>query len=120
MSNLSNTIKKSIGKGKHLFGSRRPTCTTSISLTGVTWCDFYQVLPNCDIIAFDSSVFSHDCQTRLFLHTLCLPALAARKVSGPYYYRLCKALYFVSVFLEYGNIVLGHAWCYFFQFGLIM
>ena len=68
-----------LGKEIHLFGCH--TCTTSSSLTGVKCCDFYQVLRHCEIIAFDTSDFSHyDCQTRLFLHKLCLPALAARKV----------------------------------------
>ena len=72
-------LRSPLGKENIYLGVVGP-CTTSISLTGVMWCDFYQVLRHCDIIAFDSSVFSHDCQTRLFLHTLCLLALAAREV----------------------------------------
>ena len=50
-------IKSSLGKEIDLFGTR--TCRTSSSLTGVKWCDFYQVLRHCEMITFDPSVFSH-------------------------------------------------------------
>ena len=75
--NYQIRIRSPLGKDIHLFGSR--TCTTSSSLTGVKWCDFYQVLRHCEMFAFDYSVIMI-CQTRLFLHQLFLPDLAAKNV----------------------------------------
>ena len=51
-------IRSPLGKDMHLFETR--TCTTSSSLTGVKWCDFYKVLQHCEFTAFDSSVFAHN------------------------------------------------------------
>ena len=98
------------GKEINLFGTG--TCTISSSLTRVKWCDFYyQVLRHCENYCFWFFglfiLYINDCQTRLFLHKLCLPALAAKKVWGQYYYTPCKALCFCLFFWNMEILYLG-------------
>ena len=66
------------------------------------------------LLLFILCLFTDDCQTRLFLHKLCVPALAARRVDDSIitdYVRLC----ILCLFFSNMEILPTWAWCYFFN-----